>query len=252
MSTQFFITAVAALLQATSVEPDSQSVSETLATTQSVETHAAAQTLDDLPEPQEIRQAQTLTQDVEALAHRAQSYLESVTTLKARFSQTGPNGQAMPGEIYIARPGRIRFAYDEPSPLLIVADGTTVAIADRELDTVDRAPIGSTPLRWLLAEETNLWERGAVVTAEYHENQLYITLEDPEGETEGRITFAFDDPNPQGPASAMTLTEWYAVDAVGGLTQMHLSEIVRGERLDPRLFILDDDQGDDRRRGRRR
>ena len=253
MSTSFFITAFASLLQASTpaqaVEPSQTPVSTPDADTQMSE----PATVEALPEPEQVETREDQTAQRDALARRAQTYLEGLTTLEARFTQVGPSGESLTGELFISRPGRIRFAYDEPSPILIVADGSTVAIQDKELETVDRAPIGTTPLKWLLEDQTQLVERGAVSEAEYYDGLLYVTVEDPDGEVEGRITFAFEDPDPDGPASAMTLIQWYALDAVGGLTQMQLENIQRDHQLNPRLFILDDDaSSDDRRRGRRR
>ncbi|MBL4544688.1 MAG: hypothetical protein JKP95_02220 [Oceanicaulis sp.] len=51
----------------------------------------------------------------------------------------------------------------------------------------------------------------------------------------------------------MMLAGWYTVDAMGGMTEVRLSEIETGVRISPRQFILDDEDvmgGDRRRRGR--
>lgn len=185
---------------------------------------------------------------------RAQAWFDELDTLQARFLQISPDGQEAEGLLSLDRPGRARFDYDDPSPILMVADGSTVAVADFALETVDRAPIGATPLAPLLNVDETLAETGAVSDAGRADGRLYLTLVDPDGQTDGRLTLIFDDPDPARVATEMSLAGWYAVDALGGLTEVRLSEVETGLELNPRLFILDDEDvfADDRRRGRRR
>lgn len=203
---------------------------------------------DALPPPELIEQ----TGRGEAVEReRALEIFAAVESLEARFRQVNPDGSVSEGDLALSRPGRVRFAYDAPSPLLIVADGSTVAIADSALETVDRAPIRSTPLRWLLAPASELEASGAIVEVGRYDNQLYVTLEDPEGEAEGRVTLILADADPALPASQVALNGWYAVDGMGALTQVMLDDVELGGRIAPSLFILDDDMFQSRRRGRR-
>jgi len=181
---------------------------------------------------------------------RVEAWLEGVSTLQARFRQVGADGSVLEGAFSLARPGRARFEYDEPSPVLIVADGTSVAVHDRALDTIDRAPIGSTPLRWLLRDDPDLDGSGAVAEIGRIEDDLFVTLRDPEGELDGTLTLVFTDPDPAANASSMRLRHWFAIDPAGGVTQLELRDLELGARLDPRLFVLDDAPDDRRRRGR--
>jgi len=189
----------------------------------------------------------------EAGAERAEAWLNGLDTLRARFQQVAADNSETAGVLEIDRPGRARFDYDDPNPVLVVADGSTVAIADFDLETIDRAPIGATPLRFLLEADLDLAGSGAVVDAGRYDGRLYVTLEDPEGEVQGRLTLVFDDADPDAAPHTMTLAGWYTVDAMGGLTEVSLSEVETGVRISPRQFILDDEDvmgGDRRRRGR--
>ena len=190
---------------------------------------------------------------IQTAGSRAVDWLSEITSLSGRFEQVAPNGAITTGALALERPGKIRFDYDDPSPILLVADGASVAIADFELETVDRVPIAATPLRFLLDDPASLVETGAIGETGYTRNRLYVTLLDPEGQIDGQITLVFEDPNPLQPASAMTLLGWYALDAMGGTTELRLSELETGMSFDPRLFILDDEDvtGADTRRRRR-
>ena len=224
-----------------------------------IEPASEAAAADPLPEPEAVEVDRGLTDQLEpatpqrSIAEeiaRVEAWFEGLDTLRARFEQIAPDGRTLTGGLWLDRPGRVRFDYDDPSPILIVADGATVAIEDAELETVDRAPIRSTPLRWLLQRDLDLAETGAVVEAGRYDGRLYATFEDPEGEAEGRLTLIFEDRDPDAPAETMELAGWYAVDAVGGLTEVALGQTERGLDLDPRLFVLEDADAGDRRRRR--
>jgi uncharacterized protein YlzI (FlbEa/FlbD family) len=68
---------------------------------------------------------------------RVEDYLNKVRSLKAGFSQVAPDG-ALSGTFYLSRPGRMRFEYDPPTPLLTMADGTWIVVRDAETRHVDR------------------------------------------------------------------------------------------------------------------
>lgn len=201
-----------------------------------------------------VQETQTLErerQDRGATLSRIDAYFEALDTLQARFEQVAADTSVTTGTLYLDRPGRVRFDYDDPSPVLLVADGQTVAIADFDLETVDRAPIGQTPFKFLLEPDLDPQTSAAVEEVSRHGEEIYLTLVDPDGESEGRVTLIFSDPDPQGPAEDMRLGGWIAVDAMGGFTEVRLSEHQRDIRLAPRLFVLEDDPFDDRRRTRR-
>lgn len=217
---------------------------------ETVEQQGETEALDPLPEPEAVDSASAEVQ-ADSGARRAAAWFDGLETMRTRFIQTAPDGTMSAGELSLQRPGRARFDYDDPSPILLVADGATVAIADFQLETIDRAPIRNTPMRFLLSGTDQLFE--SVTEAGRQGGRLYVTLVDPDAEVDGRLTLVFDDPDPSAPASEMALAGWFAVDAMGGLTEVNLTETERGVSFDPRLFILDDDDviADDRRTRRR-
>ncbi|MDP7602638.1 MAG: outer membrane lipoprotein carrier protein LolA, partial [Alphaproteobacteria bacterium] len=64
---------------------------------------------------------------------RVERYLNGTVTLQARFSQIAPDGEVSEGTFYLRRPGRLRFEYDPPNPVLVMADGVWLIYHDREL-----------------------------------------------------------------------------------------------------------------------
>ena len=70
-----------------------------------------------------------------AQAAKVSSYLSSLQTLVGNFVQVGPDGSKTKGDFYIQKPGRVRYEYDEPTQIAIVADGSSLAVRDKKLST---------------------------------------------------------------------------------------------------------------------
>ncbi|MED5548143.1 MAG: outer membrane lipoprotein carrier protein LolA [Pseudomonadota bacterium] len=180
--------------------------------------------------------------DREAVLAGINAYLNGIETLRADFVQVAPDGSSATGELAMARPGRLRFEYDEPTPIRIIADGTTVAIEDSALETVDRGPLRSTPLWWLLKEDIDIARDAELAGMESEFGFLYVTLRDPNEEMAGEIMFVFAEPSYE-------LREWFVTDAMGETTRVSLNNVETGMRLNPRLFVIP--EAEDRRDSRR-
>ena len=87
---------------------------------------------------------------------RIETYLDGLRSMKAHFLQVAPNGAITQGEAWLERPGRMRFQYDPPSPLLLVAGHGLVVFNDKSLNQTSNIPIGRTPLGILLADHVHL------------------------------------------------------------------------------------------------
>src|SRR5579883_2132447 len=81
---------------------------------------------------------------------KVSAYLNSIRTLKSNFVQLGPNGDLAEGEFDLSKPGKLRFAYNPPSPILIVATDGEIYVKNSKLNTLDQTAISDTPLDLLL------------------------------------------------------------------------------------------------------
>ncbi len=90
------------------------------------------------------------------LADRVSAYLSNVRQLHGNFVQVGPDGGKSEGEFFLQKPGKVRFDYNPPSPIELIADGSSVVVRDRKLATQDLYPLSQTPLRFLLADRIDL------------------------------------------------------------------------------------------------
>ena len=78
-------------------------------------------------------------------------HFSGVTTMQGEFVQFGPRGEQTGGKFYIQRPGKLRFNYDNPSPIRVISDGRNVAVGNLKLKTWSLYPLSKTPLSLLLA-----------------------------------------------------------------------------------------------------
>jgi len=168
-----------------------------------------------------------------AAVQRVEAYLNAMRTLRARFLQIGQNGASAEGQAWISRPGRMRFDYDPPEPILLVASGGQVMMLDRQLGQPNIVPAASTPLGLLLRDEIRLSGDVTVVSTERSGGLLRIALARTGQPAEGRLTLVFDE-NP------MQLRQWAVLDAQGRQTTVTLSAIDTTVRPDNRIFDFND------------
>src|SRR6516225_2847800 len=98
-----------------------------------------------------------------AQVDKVSAYLSSIQQLVGDFVQIGPDGSRVKGEFYIQKPGKVRFDYEQPSRIEIIADGQSVVVRDRKLATQDLYPLSQTPLRFLLSERIDLLKETNIV-----------------------------------------------------------------------------------------
>jgi len=165
---------------------------------------------------------------------RVNTYLNQLDRLQAGFMQIAPDGAVSRGKFFLNRPGRMRFEYAPPEDLLIIADGTSVAVREGADAMIDRYPIGATPLSPILADKVKLGSEREVVAVKRDTGLLRVKLRDPKAPEKGEITLTFLD---RGDAN-IELRQWVVIDAQGLTTQIGLSDIRVAGPLDPKLFIL--------------
>ncbi|WP_051881442.1 LolA family protein [Parvularcula oceani] len=171
----------------------------------------------------------------EAVFQKAAGALEGIDKFQARFVQTAPSGNVSAGTLYLDRPGRLRFEYDEPNPQLIVATGGLVYVHDEELETTDSYPVSQTPLRYLLSKRIDL--DGAILSGvQRTADEVAVTLQAADEDLQGEVALVFD-------AEDMMLRRWAVFDPRGGVTVVALEDVDTEARLPGRLFRAPDAGG---------
>ena len=162
---------------------------------------------------------------------RISAYLNSVTTLTGDFVQLDPNGGLEQGSFAIAKPGRMRFAYRQPSPTLIVSDGRTIAVANTQLNTVDRYALSDTPLGLILGDKIDLSHNASVISVTHDGGNVVVNARTSNNRSQANIAIVFAQPD-------LELREWTVIDNQGQKTTTALRDIAAGTTVDPALFVL--------------
>jgi outer membrane lipoprotein-sorting protein len=153
--------------------------------------------------------ATALNPEQRAIVERVNNYLSGVQTLTGNFVQVGPDGARTQGQFFISKPGRVRFEYDDPSPIELVADGKSVVVRDRRLATQDVYPLSQTPLRFLLAESVNLMKDTSLVAVYADDVFVTVVVEEKNGVVgTSRLMLMFS-------AKDMQLKQWTVTDPQG-------------------------------------
>lgn len=162
---------------------------------------------------------------------RIAAYLNTIHTLKAHFLQVAPDGAISEGTAWMERPGRMRFQYAPPSPLLLVAGDGLVMFHDASLGQTSTVPLGRTPLGILLAKQVRL-EGPVEVTALRHlPGEVAVTLHRRASPGEGSLTLVFT-------TDPLTLRQWTVTDPQNQRTTVTLENVETGGRFNPDLFSV--------------
>ena len=178
--------------------------------------------------------------DAATLLAQANAYFNGITTLTGNFMQVGADGRRIGGKLTLVKPGRLRFDYDQPSPLEVIADGTSVAVRDRKLNTQDLYFIAQTPLKFLLREKIDLARDLTVIDVANDPGGVRISLEDRAtlGGT-SKIQLVFD-------PEMKTLSQWRITDPQGYVTTVQLSNLQRGRSVDGSVFFINYGRAEDK------
>ena len=113
-------------------------------------------------------------------------YLNRLQTAQGGFTQINADGTLSTGQIYIKRPGRIRFEYNAPDDSLVLASGGQVAIFDpRSNNGPDRYPLNRTPLSIILDRNVNLGAARMVTGQTFDGTTTTVTAQDPDSPANG-------------------------------------------------------------------
>ena len=162
---------------------------------------------------------------------RVSDYLNAMHTIKGNFMQVNPDGTIWEGIFYLSKPGRMRFEYKPPSPHLIVADGSSLAVENKKLKTLDRFPLIGSPLALLLSDNIDLTLYSHITAVRRQPGMLLVSASAASGGTRGDITITFSDPG-------LELRQWEVMDSDGYKTTVVLNDMQTGMALAPELFVI--------------
>ncbi len=165
-----------------------------------------------------------------AIAKKAQTYLNTIKTLQSRYTQTAPNNVVSTGTLYLKRPGKMRWEYDPPVPVIITALGGIMRYYDYELEQVSNIPIQDSLAGLLASKTVNFSDDTINVLQASSEDQVHTVRIARAGQLdEGTISFVFED-------SPYQLRKIVMKDARGDITHVALNNADVNIALDDDLF----------------
>jgi len=168
-----------------------------------------------------------------ALVDKVSAYLTRVQVMSGDFAQVGPDGRQSKGQFYVQKPGKVRFDYDQPSRIDIIADGSSVVVRDRKLATQDVYPLSQTPLRFLLADRIDLLRDTTVTSVSADDTYVTVVVEERQALIgTSRLMMMFG-------AKDFALKQWVVTDPQGYDTTVALSNLDTARRPDPNMFKID-------------
>ena len=178
-------------------------------------------------------EATTFNVKQRGLADRVSAYLSGVRQLHGKFVQVGPDGGKSEGEFYLQKPGKVRFDYNPPSPIELIADGSSVVVRDRKLATQDLYPLSQTPLRFLLAARIDLMRDTNLIGV--YADDVFVTVVIEERQIIAgthRVMLMFG-------AQDFQLRQWTVTDPQGYDTTVAVYNLDAKSSPDPNMFRID-------------
>jgi len=163
-------------------------------------------------------------------AQKIADHFSSQRTMTGDFVQIGPRGERAEGTFYMERPGKIRFAYKTSAKISIIADGKSLVINNKKLDTWDMYQLKQTPLKLILDDKMKI-KPGQLLDYQAKDDTITLTLSDKTMGGE-QIKMGFE-------AGTYDLRQWIMVDKQKLETTVTLSNVRSGVRFADGMFKID-------------
>ena len=173
-----------------------------------------------------------------------EAYLSGINSIVANFTQESADGSTGGGKFFMKRPGKMRWQYNPPTPILLVSDGKVVTYYDAGLDQVTYISVDDTLAQFLARKDIKFDSESTRVTKFSHVDGLIsITIVQSKKPSDGSLTLEFTD-------KPINIRDMVATDATGNATTVRFADAQFGPVLDDKLFVFEDPRGVNHRRNR--
>jgi outer membrane lipoprotein-sorting protein len=174
-------------------------------------------------------QGMQITPDIQASVDRINAYFNSFQTLRGELVQTSPRGRSAKGVFFIAKPGKLRFEVEPPTPYIMASDGKWLTLTNKTMNKGDQFPLSKTPMRLLVSSKLDILKEADVVGFEQNGGVTSIALSDKKGSLPGQIVLIFDE-------AQDVLQQWIIIDGKGQRTTVALANLEKDVKINPKLF----------------
>lgn len=173
--------------------------------------------------------AASLSAEDRADIARVERYFNGIKSMRSSFLQASSTGNVAKGTVWLRRPGRMRFEYEAPSPILITSDGNLITYQDLELKQTNQIPLFTSPLSVLVDDDVRFDRTLTVEEVRKESNVLRITVRQRDEPDQGYVTLVFQD-------QPMELKQWTIVDAQQVSVKVALLDPAFGVTIPNELF----------------
>ena len=164
---------------------------------------------------------------------RIELYLSNLTTITSEFTQVAPDGSLTNGKFFLQRPGKMRWQYNPPTPVLMVANGKELVFYDYELEQVSYIPLDGSLISFLGRDKITFGGDVGITRFSNEAAMIRIEVAQKAKPTEGRLMLEFSD-------KPLALKSMVVTDATGQVTTVALQNAQFGSQIDPKLFVFKD------------
>jgi len=164
---------------------------------------------------------------------RLQEYLSGLTTIVSDFTQIAPDGTLTSGKFFMERPGKMRWQYNPPTPILMVSNGSTLVYYDIELEQMNTIPLDSTLIGFLAQDHIRFDDSIGIREFSDKAGVIRINLSQRDKPNDGQLMLEFSD-------KPLLIRNMVITDAGNQTTTVSLNNARYGVKLDRELFIFRD------------
>ena len=176
--------------------------------------------------------------DKQAVLQQAETYFNSIDSMRADFIQSSSTGAFAEGKMYLKKENKLRLDYKPPSEIEVVADGYYLIFHDKKLGQVTHMDLSSNPAAFILKKGFTFKDGDLTVTdVTRDKSNIEMTVFKTKEPGNGRITLVFS-------AKPFSLKQWQVTDAQQIKTMVTLSNIEENKDIDDALFKFKDPKKD--------
>lgn len=155
--------------------------------------------------------------------------LNRIQTARGDFMQVGTTGGITRGKFYLSRPGKIKFEYLPPTPILLVSDGLFVAQIDTKLETSTHIPLKKTPLYLFLKDSVSLRRDAQILSVNRADDRVTMRVRERDSDNPHTLHLIFN-------VEPFYLLGWQIEMASGETSTLWLENPEYNIPLDSNLF----------------
>ncbi len=164
---------------------------------------------------------------------RVEDYLSGLSTITSEFIQVAPDGKLSSGKFFLERPGRMRWQYNPPTPILMVANGSEMVYYDYELEQISHIPMDSTLIGFLAQDKIRFDNNVGIISFSEAAGTIRIGVAQRSKPSDGQLVLELSD-------KPLLIRNMVVTDTNGQVTTVSLNNANFGAKIDKNLFDFRD------------